>query len=537
MSTNTLAKSLRLLRELGSDACSSSDRSAQAAIRELEAFARNRWLAHLNALAADPVQITDDGTTRFVAVLRTAFYACNRDKQEFYGGTWGKEAAPGWDVGHLTFDTYLPLRRWRQRVQYTLQNDVCTDLFVLFEETRPALTPQEQLALHSLCNAIVESASKGLSARTRLRALFPTKVMRRLIRQAMQIDPALMALARAALFRTTHPGMSPQWLTFVWRNQSRLALIRRQTPRLLKSVAQHMFQFGGNVQDDPTQAFAAWLTEIFVTKHGFKFLGQCGERPFREVIARFGQEHSLEALRLGLWLSQGGRGAEHPRPAFLRVTMDIHETTVLPDHILGKQLFVPGCVWNEARARFRAAGTHDQLALVSWQYRVILDWWVAYSPLPHAEAGWARWLALAQEEEGRRKARMQTTPWPSAVEQLRTPTAEVLALCTPLALFEEGCALRHCAYLYVDYCQMDRVRLFAARMCHQGRTERATIGLRYTARGWRIWDIRGACNRRLGGHWIPLARKVAETYTRRAGSSQLSLPVPFHLPESRPSGK
>ena len=111
------------------------------------------------------------------------------------------------------------------------------------------------------------------------------------------------------------------------------------------------------------------------------------------------------------------------------------------------------------------------------------------------------------------------------------PEGEVLALTTPLALFDEGRALRHCAYSYIGKCEDDQVRLFAARMQHRGRTERATIGLRREPEGWKLWDIRGACNRRMGGHWIPLARQVAEAYTRNAGARQLPLPIPCALDE------
>ena len=82
---------------------------------------------------------------------------------------------------------------------------------------------------------------------------------------------------------------------------------------------------------------------------------------------------------------------------------------------------------------------------------------------------------------------------------------------------------------YVAKCKEDQVRLFSARMEHQGRTERATIALTSGPRGWRIWDIRGSCNRRMGGHWILLARQVAEAYTRNASSTQLPLPMEVSL--------
>ena len=92
------------------------------------------------------------------------------------------------------------------------------------------------------------------------------------------------------------------------------------------------------------------------------------------------------------------------------------------------------------------------------------------------QASWYGWLLLAQEAEQRRRVAMESITWPCAVEQLRTPEAEVLAPATSLVLFEEGRALRHCAYSYVAKCRDDQARLVRPRIWHQGRIERATIG-------------------------------------------------------------
>jgi len=126
---------------------------------------------------------------------------------------------------------------------------------------------------------------------------------------------------------------------------------------------------------------------------------------------------------------------------------------------------------------------------------------------------------------------MDRITWPCAIEELRTPEAEALAPCTPLALHEEGRMLRHCVYNYVGMCRDDKVRLFSARMWHQGQIERATIGLSCAQHGWRIWDIRGYCNRRMGGHWVSLARQVAAAYQRKGASPQLPLPMNCRLGE------
>ena len=66
-------------------------------------------------------------------------------------------------------------------------------------------------------------------------------------------------------------------------------------------------------------------------------------------------------------------------------------------------------------------------------YRAIVEWFVTCRTEGHDQAGWSRWLALAREAEDRRRATLHPAVWPCALEELRTPDAEVLALATPLA--------------------------------------------------------------------------------------------------------
>lgn len=514
--------------------------AAQAAMHALVEFARSRLLTELEALKAQPITVTDDGVTRVVSLLDSVKYGYNRHDQAFFAllreetGNW--LFVPASDPRTVVIDTYLPFRGWRRVVRFTLRQRMREALHELFHERDRFLPRDHELRLQALCDRIAERAWNGQRIRRRLVALFPTKAMRQRIREAMQIDRELLALARACSFQANRFPIDINWLSFVWRHRSVLERIRQQTPQLLATVAQHMFRHGVRDGADPTRECVKWLIAHGVSKRSYLLLANRSARPFRVVLAKWKTQRSLDALALALTLTESGHDAELPRPAFYRILVDEYAHGMAVADVRERLVNVPRQVFTEARLRFRCADDEATLHATGLEFRTIVDWWVEHQLQEHAAAGWNRWLELARAEYQRRRAAIDTGTWPCALEELRTPDAEVLALATPLALFEEGQALRHCAYAYLEKCRNDQVRLFGASMRHHGRVERATIGLQRGARGWRIWDVRGACNRRLGGHWIPLARQLAEAYNRNAGSRQLPLPLLLPMWSLRASG-
>jgi hypothetical protein len=531
-----LGQWLRFLTVPDADRARRQRPSSMDALQAIMAYARAAMLAKLADIASSPIRVTDDGTIRSVRVLDSVEYGFNRTDRVFFAGLREEDGTwldvPATYRSSVILDPCLPMRAWRRRIRYTLRGVA----FAALMETLPAsvgpLDDRHVAALNVLCHEVIDAAWRGLHMQPRLCELFPTKAIRGQIRKALAIDPALLALARAARFRTRHHAMTQQWLSFVWQFRGPLERIRAQTPALLQTVAQHMFQYGVDPFIDPTQACRDWLLSHGVTKGAYRLLAGHSARPLREVVSRFHAGESLQAVRLALSLASTGNGVRRPRPLFYRVTFDQFGPGAGIRTAQERLAKVPRPVFVAANARFGEVIRDEAAAGLALEYRAILDWWVESSPQRAlARAGWDRWLDLARAADARRRAAAEASSWPCAVEEMRTRDAEVLALATPLALFEEGRALRHCVHGYVSKCRDDRVRLFSARLRHQGRTERATIALVPGSRGWRIWDIRGPCNRRMGGHWIPLARELAETYSRRDGSGQLPLPMPWKLEE------
>jgi hypothetical protein len=532
-----LGQWLRYLTTPGVDPVRSRRPAAVRARQALETYAKAAILAKLADITLTPIRVTDDGIVRTVRALDSVEYGFNRKDRTFHGGLREEDGdwldVPATHRNSVILDPCLPLRGWRRRIRYTLRGVAFAALMDTQHAADGPLEGRHDAALYVLCHDIVDAAWRGLHMQRRLRELFPTKAIRQQIRKALDIDPGVLALARAARFRTRHHAITQQWLSFVWQYRGSLERIRAQTPALLQTVAQHMFQYGVDPVVDPTQACRDWLLAQRMTKGAYKMLARQSARHLREVVSRFHSGESLRAVHLALSLADTGNGVRRPRPLFYRVTFDQFGPGAEIRTAQERLAKVPRAVFVAAHARF-AEASDEAVAELALDYRAILDWWVESSP--HREftrAGWDRWLEQARVEDARRRAAAEASSWPCAVEELRTPDAEVLALATPLALFEEGRALRHCVHGYVDKCHDDRVRLFSARLRHHGRLERATIALVPGAKGWRIWDIRGACNRRMGGHWIPLARELAETYSRKDGSAQLPLPILCGLSSNR----
>ena len=530
-----LSQWLWFLSVPGSGAQRKEHPAAKRALQTLVEIGKCRLLANMQLHSGKPLSVLDDGVTRIVTVVDAVRYGYNRRDLTFFAAL--REPDGGWryvpahDRNSVIFDTYLPMRAWRRRIRYMLRADLQEMLVDLVVTRCGPLTDAHLHALGELCADLVEQSWVGLRMRRHLTQRFRTKQVRRQVQQAMAVDPELIGLARAARFRTRQHSIHQKWLSFVWQHRGALARIRRQTPGLLRPVAQHMYESGQDPGEDPTKACIRALSRQGVSKRSYMLLADRSDRPFRAVLRRCRADEALDAVAIALTLTESGHDAAFPRPLFYRVTMDEFGATMTMARVRERLSVVPRRVFTEARTRMGRALGAEGLLDVTIAYRTIVDWFVTSEPDGYQEAGWSRWLTLAHQAEERRRAELEPATWPCAVEELRTSDAEVLALTTPLALFEEGRTLRHCAYNYVEKCESDQARLFSARMWHQGRVERATIGLWREQRGWRIWDIRGPCNRRMGGHWIPLARQVAEAYTRNAGSGQLALPIPCTLGE------
>lgn len=505
--------------------------AARQAVRAIQRVAREQLKTHADAILREPLVIREKGLVREVEVLRGIRYTINRYDRSCSAslvnqdGDW-EEFGP--DSHHsIVVDTCLFRPAWRRRASHALRKSLRQWLSMQLSSIQSGVgNAVDSRAIE----AVLEGAWHGARIERTLRAGIRTKPMRRRIHSVMGFDQEVMAMARAARLCTRKHHVTHRWFTFVWRNMETLTRIRRQTPTLLAPVAEHMFRHGTPPGEDPTRQFVGWLISRGVKRSGYLLLVKWSARPLRCVIQRWSETDALDALVMALLHAQSPSGARLPTPALYRATYDKFGPGMSPNQIMEHLAPLPAQFF--PRARERAASCQDQHAFrlfLQSEYRLVLDWLLERAKmipeLPSPEGGWAAWVRSAREVDLRKRAKVSVESWPCAIAAWRTPTAEAIALATPLALFEEGCALRHCAFGYADRCNRGEVRLFSARMRHHGRIERATIGLYRAGKAWRIWDIRGACNRRLGGHWITTARELAQAYSCSEPCLQLPLPL------------
>lgn len=474
-----------------------------------------------------PVTVQDNGLIRQIDLLGAIRYTIDRRNSAVSASA----IKPDGDWEHLdhtsndriAVDTCLFRPRWRRRVVDGLRASLrCW----LVAQSAIANAP---LADHVL-EAVIVGAWRSAHVEKTLRRHAGTKAMRLRIRAAIGMDPEIMAIARASRLCVKHHHVTQSWLTFVWRNLDVLLRIRQQTPNLLAPVAEHMYRYGTAPSQDPVREFVKWLISNGVKRAGFMLLARRSARPFRTVVQRWHEGFALDALVLAMLHAQGPAGARPLSPILYRVAYDRFEAGTTPMRLQALLEPLPARFFSVAQAAADRCHSADRLtSFLRNEYCLVMDWWL-FRARSHCDTAlpagtWTQWLRLARQDQARDRARIRTASWPCPLMSWRVPEATVIALSTPLALYEEGCALRHCAYDHVDACKLGRVLLFSARLRHQGKAERGTIGLRSDDGKWRLWDIRGTCNRRLGGHWIVLAREFAAACNARPLCTQLPLPL------------
>lgn len=505
--------------------------TARRKLNAIEQVARTRLMALMDEVLQEPLTIHDTGQVRQVEVLRAIRYSINRGTCAstaaliMLDGTW--EEFDHTSSDKIVVDTCLFRPRWRRHAAWSLR--VALRHWLTARAARYA-GAGDHAAAERVIGEVITGAWRGAHVEKTLRNRTSTKSLRRCIRAAMGVDPQVMAMARASRLCVKRHRVTQSWLTFVWRNMDVLARIRQQTPALLAPVAEYMFRHDVPHGLDPTRQFVKWLIANGIKRATFVLLGSRSARPFRSVIGRWHDGSALDSLVLALAHAQGPSGATPLRPAMYRATYDRFEGRTTPTRLRELLAPLPPTFFMLAQAAAGHCQTENELTnFLRVEYGLVLDWWLSRAlnkPKPLAPTNsWTTWVRKASEQQQRQRAKVDATSWPCAVMGFSTPVAEVIALSTPLALFEESCTLRHCAYAYVDACKQGRVRLFSARLRHQGKAERGTIGLQLCDGQWRIWDIRGSCNRRLGGHWIVLARALAQAYNAPGPCHQLPLPL------------
>ncbi len=473
----------------------------------------------LDEIAANPIRIEDDGTSRCVHFVAGFRYGYNRATREFSAaflqnnGYWAL-ADIEHDDGRANFDPLIPNPTWNRRIGYALQ-DKARGVLVDAVVTRVGekYCEANAAAIGGVAGFIVRQAWHIAGLTQHIKTRFPSKPMRALLAQALAIEPALLALARKCRISVHRHPITNRFLTFVWRHREVLERIERQTPKLLPLVAEYMFTHGAP-DTDPTQAAKAWLRAQGVTRQASLLLDTQGVRSLRGFVEAFAGDEQLTALALALRLAQTGHGAQPPSRAAYRVLSQVWRHTSA-DGIRQRFDKLPQQVLLQCVRRAECAQHPAAVAVARDEIRRVVAWWLRIAAAPPAGAvngSWQRWLQLVDAAETRKRLALQAISWHSPVTELAHHSGKVRALTNALALYDEGKTMRHCIDNYRDACIKGTFLAFHAEFERDGKPCQATVGLvkrEHRFRKWQVSNVCGVANASFGREWPEIAKQLA----------------------------
>lgn len=480
------------------------------------ALQMTQWL---DEIAANPIHIEEDGGQRIVHFVTAFAYGYCRQTQEVFAGFLQEEGGWAWATlehpSHLgNLDPLIPRNTWRQRIGYALRVKARTQVVdAALAQADTPLDDKDLGALHKYACDIAWAAWQRAGLSSQIDTRFPTRRMRALLGQALALDPEVLALARQCC-GVYQPPITNRFLTFVWRNRDTLARIQRQTPNLLPVVAKYMSLFGVSAAD-PTQATKAWLQVRGVSRAACLLLDVHGLRPFQNIVERFGHDDGMDALVLALKLTQTGHGAVLYTPAAACIVLDAWNTASAAT-IQRAIAALPPRMLRQFMQRAEAARDAGEAQAVTQDIRNVLDWWQQLGDTPPdglANAGWRRWLLLAEEAKQRSRLALANITWASPLSEFEHATGKAVALTNALALFDEGKRMQHCINNFREDCIRGQYLVFHTELEQSGKPHLATIALRRNAldqHRWAVTDMRGVTNSRFGKPLPDIAVRLAE---------------------------
>ena len=473
----------------------------------------------LDEIAAKPIRIEDDGTSRRVHFVAGFRYGYSRATREFSAaflqnnGCWAL-ADIEHDDGRANFDPLIPSPTWNRRIGYALLDKARKVLVdAVIAQVGAECNEDNAVAIRGTVDFIAWQAWRIAGLARQVPAHFPTKPMRALLAQALAIEPALLALARKCRISVHRHPITNRFLTFVWRHREALERIERQTPQLLSFVAEYMFTHGAP-DTDPTQAAKAWLRAQGVTRQASLLLDTQGVRSLRGFVEAFAGDEQLTALALALRLAQTGHGAQPPSRAAYRVLSQVWRHTSA-DGIRQRFDKLPQQVLLQCVRRAECAQHPAAVAVARDEIRRVVAWWLRIAAAPPAGAvngSWQRWLQLVDAAETRKRLALQAISWHSPVTELAHHSGKVRALTNALALYDEGKTMRHCIDNYRDACIKGTFLAFHAEFERDGKPCQATVGLvkrEHRFRKWQVSNVCGVANASFGREWPEIAKQLA----------------------------
>lgn len=361
--------------------------------------------------------------------------------------------------------------------------------------------------------------------------------MRRLLREALGVDPVLLETARRARARTHRKtDVSSDW----W-NQ---CLAHREALLELQRVASALVPLYGELishgKVEPGRLDWTYFRHTVAVEGllpaKWRFLMHDPAKPVWQMY-REGLIGSLEHLCAFLtsWakLHDGlPEGVRLPRALWeplARTSVDLVRGHVLPPILWP---LTPRATRQAIDRYHRAAARGEGADFVENEWGPVVRWAANYA---EANAGtpvnhWGTARREAAEDERRIKARNEHVSWPVLVPELEDGDLYAIALANGLELAEEAIAMRHCADRYAKRCGDGELLIFSIRDIATDK-RLASVAIEVGREGARLVEVARSLNRVPSKEEIAFAEKLAKAVSdqvkvRAQAKAKLKTPIP-----------
>jgi hypothetical protein len=414
------------------------------------------------------VHVADDGT------LSTEIWRERRDEMIWFGIPDRETVLAAMPAGHswlrlLRNAALVELRRHLRQVD------------VEFTET--------DLAAYG--DALFNHFTRKLHRKADLRA------MRRMVADALALDVDVLRVARRLMEELPDlGGVTVENYNQVMRHPMEFRLLERELPQAIPLYAALRGDHDFPDVEQPAQALKQHLHRLGFGASHWRRIARASTRlflPVRDFYEGRGRDAMLDYLDiLGTLKLQG----EPPRWLVWEIfTQFANPDRRFPEHV--GEVIPHARPWAHA---LRVLGLLDDPKSHREDLGRVLTWLrgehAALDKL-RRRAGWG-WLVREAGRSAERRhqaARCANTNWFVPFEEEVCGGYLMRAISTPLALWEEGHAMRHCAGDYPNRCADGVVLMVSVR--RQGQPDRrvATVMLEPSGGSWRAAQVRGPANR------------------------------------------
>jgi hypothetical protein len=446
------------------------------------AFAQDLWKRLLHRVA-NPVEIDRSLGVRRVQVLGTAVFEFGPDGRiatSLWRCAFG--AAPQRvpvDPNRVTIEG-VPFR-WHWLDDLVFEGFVTEYLDAFGHDDRPGLDAYASWLFVRLRRALVRYAD--------------LRTMRRRIREALAIDPWVLAVARRAA--PPGPPVRAGTVNRVIAHREAVEKLDREAPNLVPLYLTLARDDWTRDPAEPTQRLQSYLASLGYSPRLWRALTKAKGRLLRDFLVFYRgdpREATLDLLRV---LDLLGARSIPPR-WFLWTLMQQHGSPGSPPRAYFSRVDDLRAAWRRLAHLVEMERDGEQREWQEGTFHLIASWLASgekpVGPEVHRRLDWEGYLRRAREWQAWRRARMiHRAAWATPFHRMYVGALEVVALSSAFELWKEAWSMHHCADKFADRCAKEGLLIASIRKAGRQRPL-ATAALRRVGSTWSLEAITGFAN-------------------------------------------